>query len=350
MSTTVSVLPVPGIPEVQQGDDLTEVLTHALTEAGLDLADGDVLVVASKIISKSLGLWADSTDKAAVVAAESVRVLAERSTGDRVTQIVQAAAGPVMAAAGVDASNTGGRDGLLLLPTDPDGEAERLRVALLAATGLTRLGVVVSDTSGRPWRAGQTDFALGAAGVAVLDDLRGGVDADGRPLDVTARAVADELAGAADLVKGKSDAVPVAVVRGSGWACDARGPGAGSLLRTGREDWFGYGWAESVRAALGTEPGSAAARHAGIASVAAEPVRDRVDRAFAVASNGLSGTRADSSSAGAVVVSAPTAYAAGVLAARLQVALFGERLLADLDAAPTEDADGAHATLSVRER
>ncbi|MEP6856710.1 MAG: coenzyme F420-0:L-glutamate ligase, partial [Pedococcus sp.] len=210
--SAVSLIPLTGIPEVAVGDSLVQLLLDAATAVDISLTDGDVVVISSKIVSKALGLWADSTDPTVAVMSQTVRVVAERMTGDRITRIVQATAGPTMAAAGVDASNTGGRDDVLLLPADPDAEAEHLRVALLEATGLRRVGIVLSDTAGRPWRVGQTDFALGAAGVAVIDDLRGGVDADGRTLSVTTRAVADELAAAADLVKGKTDGIPAAVV------------------------------------------------------------------------------------------------------------------------------------------
>src|SRR5687767_5510798 len=196
------------MPEVREGDDLAGLIVSGAEGCGISLEDGDVVVVSSKVVSKALGLWA-AGDRGEVVAGETRRVVAERLSGGRVTQIIEGAAGPVMAAAGVDASNIGGREGVLLLPRDPDAEAQRLHVALLAATGLARLGVIVSDTAGRPWRAGQTDFALGAAGVSVVDDLRGGVDADGQHLAVTTRALADELAAAADLVKGKAHAVPV---------------------------------------------------------------------------------------------------------------------------------------------
>lgn len=326
------VLPVAGVPEVAQGDDVAGLLQAALSARGAALQEGDVVVVASKIVSKALGLWADSTDKQGVVASQTERVLAERTTGERVTRIVQSVAGPVMAAAGVDASNTGGRDALLLLPRDPDAEASKLRARLLALTGLRRIAVVLSDTAGRPWRVGQTDFALGAAGLVVLDDLRGGVDADGQSLAVTARAVADELAAAADLVKGKADAVPAAIVRGTAWATAQDGAGASTLVRTGREDWFDYGRIEAVRAALGVEPGSTRAEQIGIPSVSPESVPVRLHRAIAVACGDLPwrGT-AITSAEGVIEVAAQTAYRAGVVAARLQVALWGEGLDARLD-------------------
>jgi coenzyme F420-0:L-glutamate ligase/coenzyme F420-1:gamma-L-glutamate ligase len=369
--TGLTLLPVEGVPEVRTGDDLAALLLDALRPTGAELTDGDVLVVSSKVVSKALGLWALGVDHDAAVAAQTVRVVAERRAGERVTRVVQAVAGPVMAAAGVDASNTGGRDDVLLLPEDPDAEAARLRAALLSATGLQHLGVVLSDTAGRPWRAGQADFALGACGLEVLDDLRGGQDADGRPLFVTARAVADELAAAADLVKGKTEGVPAAVVRGSGWATDYAGPGARALLRHGPTDWFALGSAETVRASLGTAPGSQASLEDGIPSVAPEPVGDRLARAVAVALRGApeagvdvgpsTGGRAGAGSPdgagngeGAsdlrteveLRVSAPSGYELGVAVARLQVALWGEWLHAE---APAE-VDGPEATLTVTER
>jgi coenzyme F420-0:L-glutamate ligase/coenzyme F420-1:gamma-L-glutamate ligase len=323
------LVPLLGIPEVQADDDVAALVLAAAERCCGGLEDGDLVVVSSKVVSKSLGLWADSSDRSAAIAGQTIRVVAERLAGEGVTQIVQSTAGPVMAAAGVDTSNTGGRDGVLLLPPDPDGQAELLRNDLLSATGLSRVGVVVSDTAGRPWRFGQVDFALGASGVGVVDDLRGGVDADGRSLLVTARAVGDEVAAAADLVKGKVDGVPAAVLRGSPWALESRGPGARALVRVGREDWFDYGRAEAVRASLGTEPGSGS-EGLGIASVAPEDAAARIERAVAVASAHLPfGSGADTSAAGVDVggvieVGAATAFQVGVLAARVRVALWGE--------------------------
>ncbi|HEV7147326.1 MAG TPA: coenzyme F420-0:L-glutamate ligase [Pedococcus sp.] len=319
----LTIIPVPGVAEVTRGDDVAALLLVAARDHGLALRDGDVVVVSSKVVSKSLGLW--SADRDAAIDQATVRVVAERRSGPRVTRIVESTTGPVMAAAGVDASNTGGRSEVLVLPEEPDCEAQRLRQSLLAATGLSELGVILSDTAGRPWRSGQTDFALGAAGVQVLDDLRGSADADGQPLTVTARAVADELAAAADLVKGKADAVPAAIVRGVGWVRGDRGEGAATLVRTGQEDWFAYGHAEAVRAALGTEPGSAQSAEIGIASTAPESRTERVSRAVAVALAGAPEAGVDVG-ADVVRVSAPTAYVLGLAVARLQVALWGEGL------------------------
>ena len=346
----VALLPLTGIPEVQQDDDLSRLLLDAARADDIDLADGDVLVVSSKVVSKALGLWAEDEDPSLAVSAQTVRTVAERRSGDRTTSVVEAVAGPVMAAAGVDASNTGDREALLLLPADPDAEALRLRESLLEATGLTRLGVVLSDTAGRPWRSGQTDFALGASGVEVLDDLRGRVDADGRPLAVTARAVADELASAADLVKGKADAIPAAVVRGTPWAMRSHGEGARSLVRTGAGDWFGLGQAEAVRSALGVPPGGKAAEEVGIPSVAPEPVTDRISRAVAVALRECETTGVDVGAARAgtslLQVSAATPYELGVAVSRLQVALWGE----GVDTTVPSEAVGASLTLVATDR
>ncbi len=251
---TVTVVPLTGMPEVGAGADLAAMLLGAMVRARITLEAGDCVVVSSKVVSKALGLVSERP-RAEVVDSVTRRVVAERRGPAGVTRIVEAVAGPVMAAGGVDASNTGPSGAVLLLPEDPDVEAARLRSQLVAAAGLggaAALGVVLSDTAGRPWRAGQTDFALGAAGLAVLDDLRGAVDADGRPLAVTARALADEVAAAADLVKGKADGVPAAVVRGlprRWFAADAAG--AGDLVRTGAADWFSLGHVEAVRAATG---------------------------------------------------------------------------------------------------
>ena len=341
---SVSLFPLTGMPEVAAGDVLVTLLLDAAASVDVSLVDGDVLVVSSKIVSKSLGLWADSADRSAAVVSQTVRVVAERRSDDRITRIVQSTAGPIMAAAGVDTSNTGSRDDVLLLPADPDAEAEHLRVALLAATGLRRLGVVLSDTAGRPWRFGQTDFALGAAGVAVVDDLRGAVDADGKPLAVTARAVGDELAAAADLVKGKADAIPAAVVRGTDLAIDGPGAGARALVRVGREDWFDLGRAESIRAALGTAPGSPEAMEDGIAATGPEDVASRLRRAVAVALRGAPEAGVDVG--GEVVhVSAPTAYQLGVAVSRLQVALWGEGLAIEVP----DEVSGLDVRLEVHE-
>ncbi|MDT0548885.1 coenzyme F420-0:L-glutamate ligase [Streptomyces lonegramiae] len=206
---TYRVWALPGIPEVRPGDDLAKLIAEAAAAEGLPgLADGDVLLVTSKIVSKAEGRIVQAEDREAAIDAEAVRVVARRGR----TRIVETRHGLVMAAAGVDASNTPAGT-VLLLPEDPDASARRLRAGLRDALGV-EVGIVVTDTFGRPWRSGVTDVAIGAAGVRVLEDLRGGTDAHGNALSVTVVATADELAAAGDLVKGKAGGLPVAVVRG----------------------------------------------------------------------------------------------------------------------------------------
>ncbi|ANH91842.1 coenzyme F420-0:L-glutamate ligase [Streptomyces sp. SAT1] len=232
---------VPGIPEVTAGDDLAKLIAAA--EPGL--ADGDVLLVTSKIVSKAEGRVVEAADREAAIDAETVRVVARRGP----LRIVENRQGLVMAAAGVDASNTPAGT-VLLLPGDPDASARAIREGLRAVLGVD-VAVLVTDTFGRPWRAGLTDVAIGAAGLRVLDDLRGGTDAHGNPLSATVVATADELAAAGDLVKGKAAGLPVAVVRGLGHTVtDDDGPGARALVREARDDMFRLGTSEAVREAV----------------------------------------------------------------------------------------------------
>ncbi|ATL28220.1 coenzyme F420-0:L-glutamate ligase [Streptomyces formicae] len=232
---------VPGLPEVRQGDDLAKLIAAA--EPGL--ADGDVLLVTSKIVSKAEGRVVQADDREAAIDAETVRVVARRGT----LRIVENRQGLVMAAAGVDASNTPAGT-VLLLPAEPDASARAVREGLRDALGVD-VGVIVTDTFGRPWRAGLTDVAIGAAGVRVLDDLRGGVDAYGNPLAATVVATADELAAAGDLVKGKAAGLPVAVVRGLPHVVGGDpDEGARALVRGARDDMFRLGTSEAVREAV----------------------------------------------------------------------------------------------------
>jgi coenzyme F420-0:L-glutamate ligase/coenzyme F420-1:gamma-L-glutamate ligase len=206
------VLPVEGMPEVRPGDVLAElVVTAAGDRPGLQ--DGDVVVVTQKVVSKAEGRLVpvedgDPGSTSDLVEAESARVLRRR--GD--LRITETRHGFVCANAGVDLSNVE-RGHAALLPVDPDRSARRIRDGLRARAGV-EVGVIVSDTFGRPWRRGATDVAIGCAGVAAVVDLRGTTDASGRRLEATEVAVADELAGAAELVMGKAGNVPVAVVRG----------------------------------------------------------------------------------------------------------------------------------------
>ncbi|WP_448615686.1 coenzyme F420-0:L-glutamate ligase [Modestobacter sp. URMC 112] len=234
----LSVHPVPGLPEFAPGDDLA----GAIAAAAPWIADGDVVVVTSKVVSKVEGNLvrvepgADRENaRQRAVAAETVRVVARRGP----LSIVETRHGWVVAAAGIDASNVAA-DALVLLPVDADASARELRARLAELLGV-QVGVVVSDTFGRPWREGLTDVAIGAAGVPALLDLRGHVDPHGNRLETTQVAVVDELAAAADLVKGKLGGVPVAVVRGFTAPLPEPDPGSRPLVRLGPGDLFPLG-------------------------------------------------------------------------------------------------------------
>ena len=268
----VAVLPLTGLGEVREGADLAALLAGAL--APLAPREGDVLCVSTKIVSKALGLRVSPEERDAAIERVAVRTVARRLHTRVVTSVVQIPSGPVMAAAGVDGSNA--PDGPLLLPEDPDSCARELREGLVAYLGVA-IGVVLTDTSSRIWRVGVSDIALGAAGVSSLEDLRGGVDADGRPLNVTVRNLADELAAAADLVKGKASGIPAALVRGVPGATGVDVP-ARELSRTGADDWFRRPSLESVWAALGLAP-----EQEPIARMSPEPAEERVARALEVA-------------------------------------------------------------------
>jgi coenzyme F420-0:L-glutamate ligase/coenzyme F420-1:gamma-L-glutamate ligase len=238
---------IAGIPEVASGADLAVLIGDALDAAPLEdrLRDGDLVVVTSKIVSKAEGRFVQADDREDAITAETVRVVATREFPGGVTRIVENRLGIVGAAAGVDASNTP-QGTVLLLPVDPDASARVLRAALQTRFGV-RVGVLITDTLGRAWRQGQTDVAIGAAGVRVLDDLRGSSDSFGRRLDVTSPAVADEIAALTDLVKGKSSGLPVAVVRGlAHFVDDGDAPGARTLVRTGPTDMFRLGTDEAL--------------------------------------------------------------------------------------------------------
>lgn len=245
---TFSVWGVTGIPEIAEGDDLVALIAAAIAGMGPEhvLADGDILVVTSKIVSKAEGRQVPAADREKAIADDTVRVVAERVHPGGVTRIVETKQGMIMAAAGLDMSNV--PEGFALkLPEDPDRSARALCAGLRERFGI-ELAVIVTDTVGRPWRVGQTDLAIGAAGLQLTDDLRGANDANGRPLHVTVAVVADELAGAADLVKGKTSGIPVAVVRGMGrLVAGLDAPGARTLVRTGDDDMFRFGSAEAYR-------------------------------------------------------------------------------------------------------
>ncbi|HVV77886.1 MAG TPA: coenzyme F420-0:L-glutamate ligase [Mycobacteriales bacterium] len=230
MTASIEVWALDGIPEVTDGDDIAALIVAT----GVELSDGDVVVVTSKIVSKAEGRLVPG-NRDDHLAAETVRVVAQRGR----TQIVQTRHGLVLAAAGIDESNV--PDGTVaLLPLDPDASAARIRSGLRQRVGVD-VAVLVTDTMGRPWRDGVVDTAIGAAGIEVLEDLRGSSDSFGHVLEVTVTAHADELAAAADLVKGKLSNRPVAVVRGF----DVRRPGtdlgARPLVRPAADDMFSAG-------------------------------------------------------------------------------------------------------------
>jgi coenzyme F420-0:L-glutamate ligase / coenzyme F420-1:gamma-L-glutamate ligase len=232
---TITIHPLPGIPEVTTNSDLPQLLLTSIDAAGLALTDDDIVVVTHKIVSKAEGavvplVGDENAAYRKVVLDEAVDVIRRR--GDLV--IARTHHGFVCANAGVDRSNTAPGTAVLL-PRDPDRSAHRLRMSLEAASGAS-IVVIVSDTFGRPWRRGLVDIAIGLSGAEALLDLKDTIDASGRPLSVTEIALIDEVAAAADLVMGKSAAIPAAVVRGLRLAA---GSGrASDLVRPPSEDLF----------------------------------------------------------------------------------------------------------------
>jgi coenzyme F420-0:L-glutamate ligase / coenzyme F420-1:gamma-L-glutamate ligase len=238
----ISIVPVEGLPEIQEGDDLA-----ALIAERVDLRDGDVLVIAQKAVSKAEGRVVQLADvepsdearrlaahedprRLEVILRESKRIVRTRPP----LVIAETRHGFVCASAGVDASNAPGPETVVLLPDDPDASASRLRERLQELTGV-QVGVIVSDSFGRPWRQGTTDVAVGSSGIRPLLDLEGERDSAGYELHATVIAVADELAGAAELVLGKTAGIPAAVIRGA----DAGGEGtARDLLMPAERDLF----------------------------------------------------------------------------------------------------------------
>jgi coenzyme F420-0:L-glutamate ligase/coenzyme F420-1:gamma-L-glutamate ligase len=253
VSWRVEVVPVEGLPEIQPGDPLGELIAGAVASDGESIADDDIVVVSQKVVSKAEGRLVDLAE---VEAGDRAVELAERLGKDprivelilresadvvraeREVLIVEGRAGWISANAGIDASNVPGSERVTLLPVDADVSARRLRAELRDTAG-TAPAVVIADSFGRPWRLGQVDVAIGCAGLMPLDDWRGRRDRHGDELAATAIAIADELAAAADLTRDKDEGVPVTIVRGLGRFVTADdGPGAAALRRPKADDLF----------------------------------------------------------------------------------------------------------------
>jgi coenzyme F420-0:L-glutamate ligase/coenzyme F420-1:gamma-L-glutamate ligase len=255
MSGRLESIALARLPEVAEGDLVGELVAAAATEAGITLADGEIVVVSQKVVSKAEGRVRDLAavepgERAIELATEIDRdprlvelVLGESKRIVRATAaalIVETHGGWVCANAGIDASNLPGVDVVALLPLDADASARRIRAEIAAAAGGARPAVLVADSFGRPWRLGQAEVAIGSAGVATVDDWRGRPDAQGRELAATSIAVADQLAGAADLARAKDSGQPAVVIRGAEhlWTSDD-GPGAAATLqRPASDDLF----------------------------------------------------------------------------------------------------------------
>ncbi|HYT24685.1 MAG TPA: coenzyme F420-0:L-glutamate ligase [Candidatus Polarisedimenticolia bacterium] len=248
-NSDVRLFRLPGMPEIRGGDDLSEQITIAARKARLRFENGDVVVVAQKIVSKAEGAVVQLK---LIVPSPEAQAIAERQKKDpRLVEIVlnesrrlvrtdpvliaETRHGYVCANAGVDHSNIPGDDIVTLLPRDPDQSARNLAAAFQKRTG-KRVAVIISDTFGRPWRLGLTNVAIGASGIPVLHDLRGTRDRDGKPLAATVLAVADELAAAAGLLMGKSEGFPVILIRGYRYKSSAER--AASIIRPASEDLF----------------------------------------------------------------------------------------------------------------
>jgi coenzyme F420-0:L-glutamate ligase/coenzyme F420-1:gamma-L-glutamate ligase len=254
VSERLEIVALAPLPEITEGAALGELIAEAAKTEGVELSDGDVLVVSQKVVSKAEGRTRRLADvepgaRALTLAEQLDRdprlvelVLGESNRivrAEPAALIVETNGGWVCANAGIDASNVPGDDAVTLLPEDGDASARRLRREISAAGGGGRPGVIVADSFGRPWRLGQSEVAIGCAGVVPIDDWRGRADSEGRELVATAVAVADQLAGAADLGRDKTSRRPAVLVRGADrWWTDEDGPGAAALQRPADQDLF----------------------------------------------------------------------------------------------------------------
>ena len=246
----IQVFGIPSDHQFTSQDDLIAILLDSLRPANT-LHNGDIIVITSKVVAKCEGrVVTEVQDRESAIRSETKRVVATKVHDRGVTTIVETHTGLILAAAGVDASNTEPGT-IVLLPVDSDHSARRLREQIEERAGVS-IGVIITDTLGRAWRLGVTDHAIGAAGVTVLDDLTGEPDAFDRTLEMTIVAVADEIAAASELVRPKDSLTPFAIVRGLGHlVTEEHGPGARAIIRPTDEDLFSLGTAEAI--ALGKE-------------------------------------------------------------------------------------------------
>ena len=252
---SMSIIPIPGIPEIGAADDLVSIVSDAAGAQGLSIEDGDVLVFAQKIVSKSEGRFVDLNDVTPsafaetlsaevskdprlveVILSETKRIVKmDRKKPERGRLIVETRGGVISANAGVDASNVDGGETVTLLPLDSDESALKLAGGFKGLLG-TDVAVIITDTVGRPWRDGLVDIAIGCAGIKALKDFRGKSDSKGFKLNATVMAVADEIASAAGLLMEKTDSVPVVIVRG--YRYERGDSGARELIRDPEDDLF----------------------------------------------------------------------------------------------------------------
>ncbi len=247
----MSPITLVGIPiehRFTNGDDLAGIVLKAIEDSDQlagGIQSGDIVVVTSKVVAKVEGRVIKAKDREDAITSETVRIVATKVQPRGVTRIVETSHGLILAAAGVDASNT--EEGtVVLLPRDPDVSAQRLREQIMELRSIN-VGVIITDTLGRAWRLGVTDHAIGAAGIQVLDDLTGTTDSFGQELQMTVVAIADQLAAASELVRNKRSLTPVAIIRGAGeWVTENGNDSARDLIRPTTEDLFSLGTAESI--------------------------------------------------------------------------------------------------------
>lgn len=249
MTSPISIVPVPIDHSFSADDDLAAIICQHLSQiswpdGSRDIRDGDIVVITSKVVAKTEGQIVEAASRDDAIRAQTMRVVATKRTPRGLTTISQTKHGLVLAAAGVDASNTD-TGTVVLLPEDSDASAAQLKAAVERAFGV-RIGVVITDTMGRPWRLGVTDVAIGSAGVQVLDDFTGRTDSYGNTLEMTVVAIADEIAAAAELATGKLAGAPLAVVRGLSHHLTDEAAGARDVVRPLEEDLFWLGAAEAM--------------------------------------------------------------------------------------------------------